>query len=141
MKSKDIFSFRFQTLSTDKVKDIIKPLNTKKLFPDGDITVKLIKMNEDIFSRLIFQKFNQSLVNGEFPHYLKQAEVNAVFKEEEKLHKSNYRPASILPAISKIHERFMYDQMYKYFDQIFSKLQCAFRKRFSIQHLAFLSLI
>ena len=109
MKSKDISSFRFQTLSIDKVKDMAKPLNTKKAFPDGHITVKLIKMNEDIFSRLIFQKFNQSLVNGEFPQYLKQAEINPVFKEEEKLHKSNYRLASILPAISKIHERLMYD--------------------------------
>ena len=87
-------------------------------------------MNDDIFSRLIFQNFNQSLVNGEFLHYLKQAEVYPVFKEKEKLHKSNYRPASILPAISKIHERLMYDQMYKYFDQIFSTFQCGFPKGF-----------
>ena len=78
-------------------------------------------MNEDIFSRLIFQNFNQSLVNGEFPQCLKQPEVNPVFKEEEKLNISNYRSASILPAISKFYERLMYDQMYKYFDQIFSK--------------------
>ena len=91
-------------------------------------------MNEDIFSRLIFQNFNQSLVNGEFPQCLKQPEVNAVFKEEEKLNKSNYRPASILPAISKIYKRLMYGQMYKYFDQIFSKFQYSFRKGFSIQN-------
>ena len=49
---------------------------------DGDIPVKLIKMNEDIFSRLIFQNFNQSLINGDFPHCLKQAEVIPVFKKE-----------------------------------------------------------
>ena len=28
----------------------------------------------------------------------------------------------------------MYDQMYKYFDQIFSKFQCGFRKGFSAQN-------
>ena len=28
----------------------------------------------------------------------------------------------------------MYDQMYKYFDQIFSKFQCGFRKGFSTQN-------
>ena len=50
--------------------------------------VKLIKMNEDIFSRLIFQNFNQSLINGEFPHCLKQAEIIPVFKKEKKLDKS-----------------------------------------------------
>ena len=96
--------------------------------------MKLIKMNKDIFSRLIFQNFNQSLVNGEFFQCLKQPEVNPVFKEEEKLNKSDYRPASILPAISNIYERLMYDQMYEYFDQISSKFQCGFPKGFSIQN-------
>ena len=134
MKSKNIPSFSFQPVSIEEAKDIIKTLNTKKACPDGDIPVKLIKMNEDIFSRLIFQNFNQSLINGDFPHCLKQAEVIPVFKKEEKLDKSNYRPVSILPVISKIYERLMYDQMYKYFDQIFSKFQCGFRKGFSTQN-------
>ena len=88
MKSKNIFSFSFQPVSIDKVKNIIKTLNIKKACPDGDLLVKLIKMNEDIFSRLIFQNFNQSLINGEFPHCLKQAEIIPVFKKEKKLDKS-----------------------------------------------------
>ena len=88
-------------------------------------------MNEDIFSRLIFQNFNQSFINGGFPHCLKQAEAIPVFKKEEKLNKSNYRPVSILPVISKVYERLIYNQMYKYFDQIFSKFQCGFRRGFS----------
>ena len=49
-------------------------------------------MNEDIFSRLIFQNFNQSLVNGEFAHCLNQAEVIPVLTNKEKLDKSNRRP-------------------------------------------------
>ena len=137
MKSKNIFSFSFQPVSIDKVKNIIKTLNIKKGCSDGDMLVKLIKMNEDIFSRLIFQNFNQFLINGEFPLCLKPVEVIPAFKKEEKLDKSNYRPVSILPVISKIYERLMYDQMYKYFDQIFSKLQCGFRKGFSTQNCLF----
>ena len=54
MKSKNIPSLSFQPVSVDKVKDIIKTLNTKKACRDSDIPVKLTKMNEDIFSRLIF---------------------------------------------------------------------------------------
>ena len=135
MKSKNTPSFSFQPVSIDKVKDIIKTLNTKKACPDGDIPVKLIKMNEDIFfSRLIFQNFNLSLMNGDFPHRLKQPEAIHVFKKEEKLDKTNYRPVSILPIIYKLYERLMYDQMYKYLDQIFSKFQCGFRKGFSTQN-------
>ena len=116
------------------MKDIIKTLNTKKAFPDGDIPVKLIEMNEDIFSRLIFQNFNQSLISGDFPHCLNQAEVILVSKKEEKRDKSNYRPVSILPVISKIYERLMNDQLYRYFDQIFSKFQIGFREGFSTQN-------
>ena len=84
MKLKYISSFSFQLVSMDKGTDIIKTLNTKKACPGGDIPVKLVKMNEDIFSRLIVLNFNQSLVNDEFPHCLKQAEVIPVFKKRGK---------------------------------------------------------
>ena len=94
------------------MKDIIKTLNTRKACPDGDVPVKLIIINEDIFSTLIFQNFNQSLVNGEFPHCLKQAEVIPVFKNKGKLDKSNNRPVNFLPVISKIYEMLMYDQLF-----------------------------
>ena len=102
--------------------------------PDSDISVKLKKINQDIFSRLIFQTFNQPSVNGEFPHYLKQTEFLPAFIKEEKLIKSNYRHVSILPVISKIYERLIYEQIYKYFDQIFFKFQCGFRKGFTTQN-------
>ena len=111
-KIKNISSISFQPVSIDKVKDIIKTLNTQKACPDGDVPVKLKKMNEDIFSRLLFQSFNQSLINGEFPHCLKQAEVITVFENKDKRDKSINRPANILPVISKIFERLMYDQMF-----------------------------
>ena len=133
MKSKNIPSFSFQLVSIDRVNNI-KTLNTKKACPNGDIPVKVIKMNEDIFSRLTFQNVNQCLINGDFPSCVKQAEVISVIKKEEKLDKSNYRPVSILPVISKIYERLMYDQMYKYFGQIYSKFHCGFRKGFSTKN-------
>ena len=90
-------------------------------------------MNEVIFSSLIYQNSNQYLVNDEFRLCLKQAEVFPVFKKEKKLDKFNYRSASSLQVISKIYERLMYDQRYKYFDQI-SKFQCGFHKGFSTQN-------
>ena len=94
------------------MKDIIKTLNTKKACPDGDVPVKLIKINEDIFSRMVFQNFNQSIVNGEFPQRLKQAEIIPIFKNKEKRDKSNNRPVHFLPVIFKIYERLMYGQLF-----------------------------
>ena len=116
------------------MKDIIKTLNTKRASPDGDIPVKLTKMNEDIFSRLIFQNSNQSLVNGEFPHCLKQAEVIPVFKNKEKLDKSNNRPVNLLPVISKIYERLMYDQMFNVLIKLFLNFNVVFVKDLTLQN-------
>ena len=48
--------------------------------------------------------------------------VVSIFKKYEKIDKSNYRPMSISPVILEMYERLMYDQIYKYFDQIFSKV-------------------
>ena len=45
----------------------------------------------------------------------------------------NYCPITI-PKLSKIYERCIYDQIYKYFHQIFSKYQCGFRKGYNTQH-------
>ena len=65
---------------------------------------------------------------------LKKADITPVYKEDEKFLKNNYRPVSILPSVSKIYERCIYDQINYYFHPLFSKLQCGFRKEFNAQH-------
>ena len=57
-----------------------------------------------------------------------------VFKKKDRNKVENYRPVSILPNLSEIYERCLYDQMYKYFNHILSKWQYGFRKGFSTQH-------
>ena len=46
----------------------------------------------------------------------------------------NYRPISILPNVSKIYERGLYDQIATYFEHVFSRYQCGFCKGYSSQH-------
>ena len=60
--------------------------------------------------------------------------VHPIHKKECKTEKSNYRLISILPNLSKIYERLVYDHMYTYFDKFFVKHQCAFRKGYNAQH-------
>ena len=54
-------------------------------------------------------------------------------KKDSKAEKSNYRPISILPNLSKIHKRLSYDQMYTYFSNFFPRYQCGFRNGYSAQ--------
>ena len=65
---------------------------------------------------------------------MKYAEVTPTHKKDNKTDKENYRPISILPDLSKVHERLMYNQIYPYFHTIFSKFQCGFRKSFNAQY-------
>ena len=41
---------------------------------------------------------------------------------------------SILPNLSKIHERLLYDQLYTYFSYVFPQYQCGFPKGYSAQN-------
>ena len=42
------------------------------------------------------------------------ANVTPVFKKEDPLDKSNYRPVSILPLLLKVYERVIYNQLSEY---------------------------
>ena len=42
--------------------------------------------------------------------------------------KTNYRPVSILTVTSKIYEKILSQQLSAYFENIFDKYLCAFRK-------------
>ena len=59
--------------------------------------------------------------------------MTPLHKKGRKDAKQNYRPVSILPTLSKIYERSMFKQMSSFFEDIFSKHQCGFRKGFSTQ--------
>ena len=91
-------------------------------------------MNSDIFADFLHQNFNDAIATSVFPQNLKNANITPVFKKGDGKSETNYRPASILPNVSKIYERCLYKQMSKFFDKILSKYQCGFRKGFSSQH-------
>ena len=132
MGGKDLqVSFNFET--KNKILAEIHNLDNKKDCKEGNIPVQTIKDNTDIFSEFTFRNFNNSIFEVTFSTRLKTVDVIPVFKKEDRNYVENYRPVSILPSLSKIYERCLYDQMYKYFNHIFSKQQCGFRNGFSTQ--------
>ena len=133
MNEKDL-NFSFEFVDKPKISKEINQLNGKKACQEHDIPVKLIKSNKDLFSHFIYHNLNNSLFSSKFPSNLKAADILPTHKKKDKPVIENYRPISILPTLSKIYERCMYDQMYKYFDQILSKYQCGFRQGYNIQH-------
>ena len=74
--------------------------------------------------------FNTSLKSSRFPNYWKTARVIPIFKEGNKSDKSNYRPISVLPAISRLFEKLVFNQLYQYLDHkgLLSLNQSGFRR-------------
>ena len=67
---------------------------------------------------------NVSINNGDFPSFLKLANVIPVFKKDCENVRENYRPISILKNISKVYYRILFKQIGAFMDSFFSKQQC-----------------
>ena len=85
----------------DKVIKVVKNLNDSKAV-GGDIPTKILKECEFTFD-IITACINKAIESGNFPDRLKMANVIPVFKKEDPLDKSNYRPVNILPLLSKVY--------------------------------------
>ena len=113
---------------------ILQNIDSKKAAQQGDIPVRIIKENKFTFSKILSEMFNFYIGNNTFPNGLKKADIKPVYKKDDPFDKTNYRPISILPVLSKAFERCLYDQIYEYIDTILSKVQCGFREGFSTQY-------
>ena len=126
--------FHFDEINEAGIKDNINSLDKKKPTTFNNIPIRLLVENNDIISPFITDICNESISNVVFPDSLKLADITPAHKKEERTKKDNYRPVSILPSISKIFERNMYDQISLYINKYLSPYLCGFRKGFSTQH-------
>ena len=75
-----------------------------------------------------------SLTTYNFPNCLKLADITPLQKKGRKDNQESYRPVSILPTLSKILEKILFEQIPVYFGKFLSDQQCGFRKGYSTQH-------
>ena len=66
---------------------------------------------------------------------MQRAEISPLLKKNDNLSKNNYRPLSILTALSKILEGLICDQLSCYMNDIMSMHLSAYRKRYSCNNL------
>ena len=74
---------------------------------------------------------NQSLITGIYPDKLNIA----LSKKDDKAKTNNYRPISLLSSISKMFQKVVYNQLYRYFTQnkLFYDSQYGFRAKHSTE--------
>ena len=114
-KKKEEQTFTFNFVSYEEVLNEIRKLKTATATQQNDILTKILKKNSEVFARYFHKNINCCIENSILPSDLKVADVIPAFKKKSKTSKGNYRPISILPNISKICERCLYNQMQTYF--------------------------
>ena len=110
-------TFSMKCVTDEYVLEIINGLKSKDSTGIDKISSKLLKQLAPIIHSILRLIINQSINTGIFPEQLKLAIVKPLFKNKGKnCLFGNYRPISLLPAISKVFERVMYNQLYDYFN-------------------------
>lgn len=129
-------SFELCKISPDQIIKTIDHLKSKRSCGYDGFSTKLLKSVKHVLADPLSVIFNQSIETGIFPAKLKIAKVIPVFKKDEKDCFDNYRPISLLPAISKIFEHILHKQLMDYFtaNKLFYTSQYGFRRGHSTEH-------
>ena len=132
----------FNAITEYQVIEIIDKMENKSSSGHDSISNKIIKFCKDQISKTLTIIINQMLHSGIFPTNLKISKIIPLHKKSDVNLLSNYRPISLLPTLSKIFERVIYNQLYTYFDHnnLLNEQQYGFRSKHSTE-LAAIKLI
>ena len=122
--------FSFQLVSIKDVENIIKNVPTNEASGD-DIPIQTLKQT-GFTHQILTDCINDAINKGVFPDSLKIANITPAHKKDEPTEEENYRPVSVLPLLSKIFERLLYDQLSEYSEKYLNTLLCGFKKAHSI---------
>ena len=132
-KASRIFTFRF--MSEVEIRRVIKSLSVKKAAGCDEIPAQFVKKIGMKLIKPICQLFNQCIMENTFPDKMKMANITPLFKKKDKLNKDNYRSVNLLPVLSKIFEKLLYNQMFEYMESRFHRYLSGFRKGHSCQDI------
>ena len=125
-KNKNDQSFSFGPVTYNDNSEKVKTLDTANGSQQSDIPTKILKQNLDYFAEYFYENINQCILKSAFPSHLKLADVTPVYIKKSKNSKDSHRLVIILPHISKIYKRCIYDQIQLFFDSLLYKYQYGF---------------
>ena len=117
-----------------EVLKILNRLDTSKSPGPDKIPAKLLKTCALIIASPLTKLFNKSLQSGNFPSSWKKANVTPIFKQKgSNSDPTNYRPISLLPNISKILEKIVFNKIYQHITEhkLLTEKQSGYRSNHS----------
>ena len=95
----------------------INRLNPKKAGVENDLPTKILIKSSDIVAPHLAAIYNNCKNANMYPVNLKLADVTPIHQKNETTLMKNYRPVSLIPIVSKLFERDMYNQIISYIDK------------------------
>ena len=110
-------TFSFSPVDVKTVKNIVRNSKPKTSKGTDGITMKLLKLILDSIALPLTILINQSMMTGIFPTQFKTAKIMPLLKKPNIYQIDNFRPISLLPCISKIVEKCVFNQLNEYFEK------------------------
>ena len=111
-----------ETITENDLSEIITNLNSRKATGHDNISVKIIKLVKNELIPILKTLVCLSLKLSIFPEQMKLARVTPIFKSGDCHDPNNFRPVSVLPALSKILEKVMHKKLNSFLEK--NKILC-----------------
>ena len=128
-------AFSLPPITCEFVENYVLKIPSSKATGADGISVKLLQAGIKELAPSISKLINMSLTSNQFPSRWKIARVTALFKAGDISDLNNYRPISILPVLSKIIERHVYDCLFYHLtiNNLIYSNQSGFRSEFGTE--------
>ena len=104
----------------------LRGLKANKTTGLDKIPPKILKLSACIVAPCLTYIFHLSLATGIYIDDWKRARVTTIFKSGDRGQGANYRPISILPAVSKVFEKEVFRQVFGYLTENCIKISIRF---------------
>ena len=108
--------FDFREINEGDIHQTVSRIRVKS-FGNDNISGYFLKIAFPYSCRILMLIFNTSLETSAFPVSWKIARVTPIYKEGDKSERSDYRPISVLPVLSRLFGKLIYDQLYQYLER------------------------
>ena len=101
---------------------------------DG-LSTDMIKLTYPVLRSHLVEIFNKSIESGEYPDDWKLASILPLLKKNPPMSPSDTRPIALLPELSKLFERVIYNQLFSYLNthNLLDPMQSGYKPHHSTQ--------
>ena len=125
----------FPPITPEQTQQIIESIPSSKATGADELSVRLLKIAAPSIAPSLAKLINLCIAKHTFPSLWKQARVVPLHKCGSKSDKNNYRPISVLPILSKVFERHLFNALHNFLssNNLLYNLQSGFKGHHSTE--------